>query len=314
MDLIKEELPECFLKYYDFDKVLQYPNEDSFIKNWVVLVTKKNLQLPFYQFVGNNHQEDELLKEENEHKIVLKVFQNSQDSQFSFFHEVEALSDAKSINHKYVPNIHGTGMIISKHEYLIIEMEYISGEPFLPQNKDELIKYFPMVLNCLEKMNSLNWNHCDIKPEHIYLRKSNDTICILDWGSALNFVCDDPEDIVYCVGTKPFLAPERVQTDINSKNGDVFSLGMLLYRWISNQEPNYDNDSSDKYCVKYFHWIENFIEIIIKSHYLPNETILNKNDKIFIEKIFELISASCNMISSKRISIQEFVIQFQNLK
>ena len=309
-----EDLPECFSKYYEIEKVIQFPNEDSFIKNWVVLARKTDLQLPFHQCVGNNYQEDEFSKQENEYKIILKVFQNSQDSQFSFFHEVEALSDAKLNGINYVPNIYATGMIISKHEYLIIEMEYVPGEPFLPQNKQQVIKYFSMILDCLEKMNNLNWNHCDIKPEHIYLRKPSDRICILDWGSALNFVCDDPEEIVYCIGTKPFLAPERIQTDINSKNGDVFSLGMLLYRWISGNEPNYDHDPNDKFCIKYFNWIQRFYQNILSNNYLPDETILKKdNDQEFIEKIFEILRATCNMISQKRISIQEFVILFQNL-
>lgn len=304
-------LPDCFSKYYQIKKVLESPLEDAFIRSWVILAVKlNNLDPPFY--ISYQKPETNI--------IVLKVYQESYAAQFANFHEVNALQEGNENGIDGIPILYGTFLMrINKSEFYGIEMEYIDGDPILPDHVQDILKYFISVCKIVQSMNKLNWYHGDLKPEHIYFNSSKQKIAIIDWGSSLNSVYDESEEIDYCVGTRPYLAPEKPEIPLSTQC-DIFSLGMILYRWMLDDELNADQENSNLKCY------QSKYESIYPSNYYTTIKyfILNKiipfceldpvkqNEK-YNPKLAQIIKECVDICPEKRISLDELIVKLENL-
>ena len=88
----------------------------------------------------------------------------------------------------------------------------------------------------IDALHQMGIIHRDIKPENILLDQSNKNIKIFDFGSAYTHskpvsrketYSDDP------IGTRPYLAPERVEGKPYGPMVDYWALGCVLFTIIS---------------------------------------------------------------------------------
>lgn len=82
--------------------------------------------------------------------------------------------------------------------------------------------------------------HRDVKPANLYLHREGDRICpkLLDFGIAQ---LDDASRMTQpgaVVGTLPYVAPERLLHGHAGAQGDVWSVGVMLYRCLSGRLPH----------------------------------------------------------------------------
>jgi hypothetical protein len=78
--------------------------------------------------------------------------------------------------------------------------------------------------------------HCDIKPANLWLEESSGRVKILDFGLAI--VRDQHEhDAEGISGTPGYLAPEQARGFPVDQRTDLFSLGCVLYRMATGNQP-----------------------------------------------------------------------------
>ena len=93
------------------------------------------------------------------------------------------------------------------------------------------------LLDALETVHNAGYLHRDIKPDNIYLRDKDNTPVLLDFGAA-RFVVGRRSHSLTSIMTAGYAPFE--QYAIESNHGvwsDIYSLGAVLYRLISDHTP-----------------------------------------------------------------------------
>lgn len=125
-----------------------------------------------------------------------------------------------------------------------IVMEYIEGnslQSYLKSgamNPEDIAEYGARVARALHDLHSQQVIHLDISPDNILFRKNGDAV-LIDFGLARHGQLPDlmEEELLLPMGTPAYIAPEQVLNIRNDIRSDIFSLGVILYRWITNELP-----------------------------------------------------------------------------
>ena len=96
------------------------------------------------------------------------------------------------------------------------------------------LKLLRDVVKTLDALNKENIHHGDINPANVMLCKSNEGLhaVLIDCG-------------IVGPGALAYAAPERFQGKLASVKSDLYSLGMLLFRWIAGQDLLASQDYND---------------------------------------------------------------------
>lgn len=155
---------------------------------------------------------------------------------------------AAQLNHPNIVQIYDLGRI---NESYFIAMEYISGRDMsriLPK-ADKVGIPFPLIYalriasNALEGLffahtktdaygNALNIVHRDITPENI-LVSFNGTVKIVDFGIAKANTQLEQTRAGEIKGKLSYMSPEQAMGKQLDHRSDIFSLGAILYEWIT---------------------------------------------------------------------------------
>lgn len=133
-----------------------------------------------------------------------------------------------------------------ENEYFYMFEEYIEGETLTNRLEKgaislaDSLKLFESLLIVVEKLESLNIVHRDIKPDNI-ICANDGTFHLIDFGIARNLNLSSLTYTAAVVGphTPGYGAPELFQYDkanINSK-ADLFSVGVVIYQAIFGKHP-----------------------------------------------------------------------------
>jgi serine/threonine protein kinase len=126
-----------------------------------------------------------------------------------------------------------------------IVMEYERGENlacFLKKGKtatqEELMAFLPGLLEGLETVHNAGYLHRDIKPANIYLRQTDHSPLLIDFGAARYDLGSRSRSITTIVtpGYAPF---EQYQSEGSQQGAwtDIYSTAAVLYRFISGKVP-----------------------------------------------------------------------------
>jgi serine/threonine protein kinase len=143
------------------------------------------------------------------------------------------------------PNIVRVLHFFQAHNTAYIVMEYEQGQSladFLKRNdtatEDELMAFLPALLDGLETVHNAGYLHRDIKPSNVYLRQTDRSPLLIDFGSARYDLGSRSRSVTMIVtpGYAPF---EQYQSDGAQQGAwtDIYATGAVLYRFISGEIP-----------------------------------------------------------------------------
>jgi Tol biopolymer transport system component len=166
-----------------------------------------------------------------------------------FILEAEA---ASSLNHPNILTIHEIGHI---HDLHYIAAEFVDGQTLRerlvdgPLELNEALEIAVAVTNALVASHAAGIVHRDIKPENIMIRRDR-YVKVLDFGLAklterpdvrldgsspsISSMDTDPGTFM---GTIGYLSPEQANSHNVDTRSDLFSLGVVLYEMITDQNP-----------------------------------------------------------------------------
>lgn len=188
-----------------------------------------------------------------EQKVAIKLVKSGFDSEFI----VRRLSAERRIlarlNHPNIAQLYDGGLTEDGDHYFV--MEYVEGKPideYSKENKlslEEKLKLFCKVCSAIQFAHQQLIIHCDIKPSNVLVTLEG-KVKLLDFGIARLL---DSEQILEGkeltiatrqIMTPEYASPEQVRGENLSTTSDVYSLGILLYKLLSDNLPYQLNKSS----------------------------------------------------------------------
>jgi serine/threonine protein kinase len=171
-------------------------------------------------------------------KVILDTFLTTEQRKQKLDKLLTEASIVSKLNHPY---------IVSVFDYFIedgdgyIVMEWLEGKTLREVKAEnnnirieDVINIGIQIGEALNYAHNNNIMHKDIKPENIMIY--NNKITILDFGLA-SFLEDDDEQLRNH-GTAIYMAPEQLNHDwVMDQRVDIFSLGVMLYEFITGRYP-----------------------------------------------------------------------------
>jgi serine/threonine protein kinase len=221
-------------------------------------------------------------------------------------YEMEVYDKLKSLSHENIETIYD---IVVTPKFYFIVIEYINGVNLLEYktksvsdqcniiiNNKKLITIINQILDGMKYLHKMRIIHGDVKLENIMI--CNDNVKIIDFDLARILKNQDEyilADHIY--GTENYIAPESFDLKVYSKKTDLWALGIVLYKLITNKFPYIDKP--DKIC--HFYIKNNFKKLDFEE--------LNKYKSIYSINIIDDIKKLLEFKDEKRLSISN--IKFQ---
>ncbi|KAL9648844.1 hypothetical protein ABK040_003774 [Willaertia magna] len=218
------------------------------------------------------------VKEKSTEKIfVMKRFRQGLTNDFT--RELDCL---KSFNHEFIIKIHDRFTFLDNNttNHVII-MEYCElGDlfkqalSFVPGGKQKLLKplrffkYAIQLFEAISYIHSLNYVHCDIKPQNILLTRDG-KIKLADFG----YTVKEKNSIVG--GTIYYMPPEQQEGQPARKSNDIYSAACSLLEILFKKRINLKESSLDEI------WEKQMNNKCFKKSTLSNKTLVNELIKIF---------------------------------
>lgn len=164
---------------------------------------------------------------------------------------VEEARAVNRIGHPDIIDIFGFGELPDGRHYSV--MEFLNGETLGqrlqqgPLSLAETLRVLQPVARALDAAHAAGVAHRDVKPENIFLQRSDDTTRtrLLDFGIAkLNVDGDSPTDTGTgaTLGTPSYMAPEQCVGKNVDHRADIYAFGVVAFECLSGRRP-YEEDS-----------------------------------------------------------------------
>jgi len=145
---------------------------------------------------------------------------------------------AGKLSHPHIAAIYDA---VADEEGSYIVMEYVEGGTLEQHTKhDSLLavnKIVEIIFKCCKALDYAHRHgviHRDIKPANILLAKDTD-IKISDFGAALTTAAETTQ--VSGIGSPAYMSPEQVQEQPLTHQTDIFSLGVVMYQFLTGSLP-----------------------------------------------------------------------------
>lgn len=185
------------------------------------------------------HGVDIMLEREVAIKKLRSEFSRTPDTAERFRREAKIQA---RLNHTNIAHLYS---FFKDGDSFYIVMEFVDGTPFsklLPMPWPQAVVMFLEILEGLEYAHSHGVLHRDLKPDNIMAGPRGE-VKIMDFGIAhvLGSVRETREQSL--VGTLQYICPELINSREIGPRSDIYSLGILLFEFISGKLPfTADND------------------------------------------------------------------------
>jgi serine/threonine-protein kinase len=149
------------------------------------------------------------------------------------------------VNHPNVVQLFDFGETEEGVPYLVLEA--LTGETlyeYLVRNKSmtvgEALPLVRQVAEALAAVHQAGLVHGDVKPHNLFLCGDRDTpqcVKLIDFGFAQLLSADTSNNGDTVTGTLEYMAPEQILSDPIDARSDIYSLGIVLFRWLTGELP-----------------------------------------------------------------------------
>jgi eukaryotic-like serine/threonine-protein kinase len=169
-------------------------------------------------------------------KVLLPDLVSTQDLAARFLREVKLTA---SLDH---PNICALRTAFSNDNRLYMVMEYVEGTTLAtkldmgPLSVNEAVKYIGQVLSAVSYAHQRHIIHRDIKPANMMLT-THGVIKLMDFGIARS---GDERGLTMTgttLGSIGYMSPEQVKGDPVDARSDLYSVGIVLYEFVTSRRP-----------------------------------------------------------------------------
>ena len=189
--------------------------------------------------------EDPKLKRTVAIKAMLPTLAASASSGKRFLREAQAMA---AVKHDHIVGIFD---VDEDRGVPFMAMEFLEGEPLderLKRDEElplaEMLRMGREIARGLAAAHKRGLIHRDIKPANIWVEAPEDRVKILDFGLARAAAQDAAlTQQGSIIGTPAYMAPEQGRGDDVDARCDLFSLGVVLYRMCTGQQPFHGKDT-----------------------------------------------------------------------
>jgi serine/threonine protein kinase len=169
-------------------------------------------------------------------KVLLPDLASTPDLAARFLREVKLTA---SLDH---PNICALRTAFSNDNRLYMVMEYVEGTTMAtkldmgPLSVNEAVKYIGQVLSAVSYAHQRHIIHRDIKPANMMLTTQG-VIKLMDFGIARS---GDERGLTMTgttLGSIGYMSPEQVRGDPVDARSDLYSVGIVLYEFVTGRRP-----------------------------------------------------------------------------
>jgi serine/threonine-protein kinase len=139
------------------------------------------------------------------------------------------------------PNIVKYVDLFTHHNILHLVVDYVDGKDLLtafaakPAEESRVIKWAGQILDALEYVHRAGVVHRDLNPGNIMLRRDDDNVVIIDFGTLKPAAVDSGT-----VVSKPgFEVPEQITRGYSDVKSDLFGVGGILFYLLTSTAPGF---------------------------------------------------------------------------
>lgn len=173
-------------------------------------------------------------------EVALKVLNPSAEdlAEFSRRFLQESTIVAK-LHHSHIVQVYDVGQ---HGEYFYISMEYLHGGDLTAKLKEGLrlkdsVRIICQLADALDFAHRKNIIHRDIKPANIMFREDGAAV-LTDFGIAKEL--ESQSELTQAgvvIGTPRYMSPEQIRGEKVDHRADIYSLGIVFYRCLTNYVP-----------------------------------------------------------------------------
>ena len=178
-------------------------------------------------------------------RVALKIIRQGMDTPSNIARFKREQNILANLNHPHIAQLYDGGIIKDGLPYLV--MEYVDGTPidqYCRENElsiTERLELFKKVCKAIQHAHHNLVIHRDLKPENILVKK-NGTVKILDFGISKLLKPNNEESIYQTrpggrILTLGYAAPEQLSEGSITTGTDIYTLGILLYKLLTDEHP-----------------------------------------------------------------------------
>lgn len=188
-------------------------------------------------------------------KVAVKVLRLNlqKDPQTIQRFQREALSTSE-LSHPHIVSILDVGTEGDCH-YLV--MDYVDGpdlEEYIQRNNPiplpKVIDIMDQILSAVALAHKHNVIHRDLKPQNILMDKKGN-IKIVDFGIAIALNQSTVTQTNTAMGSVHYMSPEQARGSMATKQSDIYSLGIILYKLLTGTVP-FTGENAVAVALKHF--------------------------------------------------------------
>ncbi|HEY3384419.1 MAG TPA: protein kinase [Vicinamibacterales bacterium] len=177
-----------------------------------------------------------------EREVALKMLRSEYAGQPDLVERfrTEAVTLAR-LNHPHIATLYG---LTRDDERFFMVMEFVHGETLEhlvsqhgPLQAEAATRWTCQVLRAMEYAHRRGVIHRDIKPANLMVTAEEGSIKVMDFGIARVLGSAHQTQLGHVIGTASYMAPEQIRGKEVDGRSDLYSLGIVLYQFVTGHPP-----------------------------------------------------------------------------
>ncbi len=257
---------------------------------------------------GNATQIWEAIKDDGSGRFVLKILRSqnwgNKRELACLKHEFEVVQKIQHPNVVRILEFNTEGKI----GYLVLELftDLNIKQVMRERGRDLLLVNFSKVVDqCgmgLQTLHESNWVHCDVKPDNFLMTEECD-VKLIDFAIAQKATRGKLTAMfrkkAQIQGTRSYMSPEQIRGESLDGRADIYSLGCVLYEFLTGKPPFTGNSPNDL--------LNNHLRAPVPSPQVNNSNVTSHLNSL-------IVSMMAKDPASRPDSMSEVLKQFRTLK